>query len=35
MQLSHDPWNKVTACMCAPIYSPNQNDTKDGRDDPL
>lgn len=28
-----DFWNKVTACMCAPIYSPKQNDTEDGRDD--
>lgn len=35
MQLSHDPWNKVTACKRAPIYSPNQNDTEDGRDDPV
>lgn len=35
MQLSHNPWNKVTACMRAPIFPPDQNDTEDGPDDSI
>lgn len=34
MQLTHNTWNKVTACMCAPIFPPNQNDIEDDPADP-
>lgn len=33
MPLSHNPWDKGTPRTCAPIFPPNQSDTKGGPDD--